>query len=122
MLAFNLMYFFVLGNYSSYSNFVPRIHPNLRSVVYCSAIAAGDVEEWEFGWFQFVGASLASEASKLMSALACTNNTQLLERCACMFCLSFSKFRKVMQRCNNEVRECKNKWKYWTKDKVVCLY
>ncbi|XP_053175977.1 aminopeptidase Ey [Scomber japonicus] len=56
------------------------IHPNLRSVVYCSAIAAGDVEEWQFGWFQFEGASLASEASKLMSALACTNNTQLLER------------------------------------------
>ncbi|XP_062277573.1 aminopeptidase Ey-like [Scomber scombrus] len=56
------------------------IHPNLRSVVYCSAIAAGDVEEWDFGWFQFVSASLASEASKLMSALACTNKTRLLER------------------------------------------
>ncbi|KAM7396134.1 hypothetical protein PAMP_019202 [Pampus punctatissimus] len=56
------------------------IHPNLRSAVYCSAMAAGDEAEWEFGWYQFKNASLASEASKLMSALACTNNTQLLKR------------------------------------------
>ncbi|XP_041853340.1 aminopeptidase N-like isoform X2 [Melanotaenia boesemani] len=56
------------------------IHPNLRSAVYCSAMAAGDEAEWQFGWFQFKKASVASEASKLMSALACTNNIQLLER------------------------------------------
>ncbi|KAM7413855.1 hypothetical protein PAMA_018920 [Pampus argenteus] len=56
------------------------IHPNLRSAVYCSAMAAGDEAEWEFGWSQFKDASLASEASKLMSALACTSNTHLLER------------------------------------------
>lgn len=59
-----------------------RIHPNLRSAVYCSAMAAGDEEEWEFGWSQFKNATVASEASKLMSALACTSKTQLLERCA----------------------------------------
>uniref|UniRef100_A0A3Q1EKQ9 Aminopeptidase n=1 Tax=Acanthochromis polyacanthus TaxID=80966 RepID=A0A3Q1EKQ9_9TELE len=53
------------------------IHPNLRSVVYCSAMAAGGEAEWEFGWIQFKEASLASEASKLMSALSCTNDTQL---------------------------------------------
>lgn len=58
-----------------------RIHPNLRSVVYCSAMASGDEDEWEFGWSQFKKATLASEASKLMSALACTRKTQLLERC-----------------------------------------
>lgn len=58
-----------------------RIHPNLRSVVYCSAMASGDEDEWEFGWSQFKNATVASEASKLMSALACTRKTQLLERC-----------------------------------------
>uniref|UniRef100_A0A3Q4GWE0 Aminopeptidase n=1 Tax=Neolamprologus brichardi TaxID=32507 RepID=A0A3Q4GWE0_NEOBR len=57
-----------------------RIHPNLRSVVYCSAIAAGDEAEWEFGWLQFKIASVANEANKLMFALACTNNTELLNR------------------------------------------
>ncbi|XP_026221643.1 aminopeptidase N [Anabas testudineus] len=56
------------------------IHPNLRSAVYCSAMAAGDEAEWEFGWSQLKNATVASEASKLMSALACSNNTQLLEK------------------------------------------
>ncbi|XP_059190936.1 aminopeptidase N-like [Centropristis striata] len=56
------------------------INPNLRSTVYCSAMAAGGEAEWEFGWSQFKKATLASEASKLMSALACTTNTDLLER------------------------------------------
>lgn len=56
------------------------IEPNLRSAVYCSAIAAGGEVEWEFGWSQFEDATLASEASKLMSALACTTKVQLLER------------------------------------------
>lgn len=58
-----------------------RIHPNLRSAVYCSAIATGGQEEWEFGWSQFKSSTLASEASKLMSALACTTKTLLLDRC-----------------------------------------
>ncbi|KAM3609680.1 uncharacterized protein V6R79_018407 [Siganus canaliculatus] len=56
------------------------IDRNLRWTVYCSAMAAGDEAEWEFGWSQFKNAPAATEASKLMSALACTNNTQLLQR------------------------------------------
>uniref|UniRef100_A0A146WKL4 Aminopeptidase n=1 Tax=Fundulus heteroclitus TaxID=8078 RepID=A0A146WKL4_FUNHE len=56
------------------------IHPNLRSAVYCSAVAAGGEAEWNFTWSQFREASVASEASKLMSALACSNDTQLLDR------------------------------------------
>lgn len=61
-------------------SFLTRIVPNLRSAVYCSAMAAGDEAEWDFAWSQYKKATLASEASKLMSALACTNNTQLLQR------------------------------------------
>lgn len=56
------------------------INPNLRSVVYCSAIAAGGELEWNFGWSQFKNAAVASEASKLMSALACTTKPELLQR------------------------------------------
>lgn len=56
------------------------IDPNLRSVVYCSAISAGAESEWDFGWFQFVNAAVASEASKLMFALACTSKPELLQR------------------------------------------
>lgn len=57
-----------------------RIHPNLRTTVYCSAIAAGGTVEWDFGWGRFLNASLASEAEKLRSALACTKEPWLLNR------------------------------------------
>lgn len=56
-----------------------RIHPNLRSTVYCSAIASGGADEWDFGWLMFKNA-IGIEADKLMSALACAKDTKLLER------------------------------------------
>ncbi|XP_044048314.1 aminopeptidase N-like isoform X2 [Siniperca chuatsi] len=56
------------------------IHPNLRSTVYCNAIAAGGAKEWEFAWSQFKDATIASEADKLRSALACTKQPWLLNR------------------------------------------
>ncbi|XP_051918183.1 aminopeptidase Ey-like [Hippocampus zosterae] len=56
------------------------IHPHLRDAVYCSAIASGNKAEWEFGWAQFKNTSVASEANRLMSALACSGNTRLLKR------------------------------------------
>uniref|UniRef100_A0A8C1JYB4 Aminopeptidase n=1 Tax=Cyprinus carpio TaxID=7962 RepID=A0A8C1JYB4_CYPCA len=55
------------------------IHPNLRSTVYCSAIASGGGDEWDFGWLMFKNA-IGIEADKLMSALACAKDTKLLER------------------------------------------
>ncbi|XP_045079322.1 aminopeptidase N-like [Coregonus clupeaformis] len=56
------------------------IHPNLRTTVYCSAISAGEAAEWEFGWEQFEAASIAIEADKLRSALACTKQPWLLNK------------------------------------------
>ncbi|XP_041853604.1 aminopeptidase N-like isoform X2 [Melanotaenia boesemani] len=56
------------------------IHPNLRSTVYCNAIAAGGVAEWDFAWKQFKNASIAIEADKLRAALACTKEPWLLNR------------------------------------------
>uniref|UniRef100_A0A3B5MB80 Aminopeptidase n=1 Tax=Xiphophorus couchianus TaxID=32473 RepID=A0A3B5MB80_9TELE len=69
------------------------IHPNLRSAVYCSAVAAGGEAEWNFTWSQLQDATVASEANKLMLALACSNNTQLLERYL-EFTLDPAKIRK----------------------------
>uniref|UniRef100_A0A8C9VPZ7 Aminopeptidase n=1 Tax=Scleropages formosus TaxID=113540 RepID=A0A8C9VPZ7_SCLFO len=57
-----------------------RIHPNLRSTVYCSAIAEGGVEEWDFGWKMFESASIAAEAEKIRTALTCTKQPWLLNR------------------------------------------
>ncbi|XP_051808617.1 aminopeptidase N-like [Acanthochromis polyacanthus] len=59
---------------------VNKIHPNLRSTVYCNAIAAGGAAEWQFAWDQFQKASIATEADKLRSALACTKEAWLLNR------------------------------------------
>uniref|UniRef100_A0A7N8XSX0 Aminopeptidase n=1 Tax=Mastacembelus armatus TaxID=205130 RepID=A0A7N8XSX0_9TELE len=53
---------------------------NLKSTVYCSAIAFGGVEEWDFAWTMFQNATLASEASRLRSAMACTKVPWLLNR------------------------------------------
>uniref|UniRef100_A0A671V0M6 Aminopeptidase n=1 Tax=Sparus aurata TaxID=8175 RepID=A0A671V0M6_SPAAU len=56
------------------------IHPNLRSTVYCNAIAAGGAAEWEFAWSKFKNATIAIEADKLRYALACTKQPWLLNR------------------------------------------
>nr|XP_057934796.1 aminopeptidase N-like isoform X2 [Doryrhamphus excisus] len=56
------------------------ISPNLRSTAYCSAVAAGGAEEWDFAWAMFKNATIASEANKLLSALACTRQPWLLNR------------------------------------------
>lgn len=56
------------------------IHPNLRSIVYCNAIAAGGAEEWNFAWDQFQKMKVATEAEKIRAALACTKQPWLLNR------------------------------------------
>ncbi|XP_066886007.1 aminopeptidase N isoform X2 [Kogia breviceps] len=56
------------------------IHPNLRSTIYCNAIAQGDQKEWDFAWRQLKQAQLVNEGDKLRSALACTNQVWLLNR------------------------------------------
>ncbi|XP_023566128.1 aminopeptidase N [Octodon degus] len=56
------------------------IHPNLRSTVYCNAIAQGGEAEWNFAWNQFLSATLVNEADKLRSALACSNQVWILNR------------------------------------------
>ncbi|XP_044046067.1 aminopeptidase Ey-like [Siniperca chuatsi] len=70
-----------------------NISPNLKSTVYCSAIAAGGVEEWDFAWSMYKNATIASEADKLMYALSCTKQPWLLNRYL-QYCLDPEKIRK----------------------------
>ncbi|XP_062403702.1 aminopeptidase Ey-like [Sardina pilchardus] len=56
------------------------IHPNLRSTVYCSAIAAGGAKEWDHGWKMFDESTIAIEKDKLRAALACASQPWLLNR------------------------------------------
>lgn len=69
------------------------IHPNLKSTVYCYAIAFGGLEEWDFAWTMFRNATVASEASRLRAAMACTQAPWLLNRYL-EYTLDPSKIRK----------------------------
>lgn len=69
------------------------IHPNLKSTVYCNAVAFGGHEEWDFAWKMFRNATVASEASRLREALACTKTPWLLNRYL-EYTLDPSKIRK----------------------------
>lgn len=70
-----------------------KINVNLKTTVYCNAIASGGVEEWDFAWSMYKNATIASEAEKLMYALACTRQPWLLNRYL-QYCLDPEKIRK----------------------------
>ncbi|XP_053175963.1 alanyl (membrane) aminopeptidase-like b [Scomber japonicus] len=57
-----------------------EIHPNLRSVIYCQAVAQGGKKEWEFAWEKFQSSNKTSEKDQLREALSCTKKTWLLNR------------------------------------------
>ncbi|XP_070763184.1 alanyl (membrane) aminopeptidase-like b [Enoplosus armatus] len=57
-----------------------HIPPNLRSVIYCQAVAAGGKTEWEFAWNKFQSSSDTSERDQLREALSCTKKVWLLNR------------------------------------------
>ncbi|XP_052787465.1 aminopeptidase N-like isoform X1 [Mya arenaria] len=56
------------------------IDPGLKSTVYCTAIAEGGIEEWEFALNQYRTANVAAEKSRLLSALSCSKETWILSR------------------------------------------
>lgn len=62
------------------NNGTNKIHPNLRSVIYCQALAAGGQEEWEFAWERFQRSTDVSEKDQLREALTCTKKIWLLNR------------------------------------------
>uniref|UniRef100_A0A8C9X018 Aminopeptidase n=1 Tax=Sander lucioperca TaxID=283035 RepID=A0A8C9X018_SANLU len=62
------------------SNNTNPIHPNLRSVIYCQAVAAGGKKEWDFAWARYQSSSDTSEKEQLRVALSCTKKTWLLNR------------------------------------------
>uniref|UniRef100_A0A669B8U1 Aminopeptidase n=1 Tax=Oreochromis niloticus TaxID=8128 RepID=A0A669B8U1_ORENI len=70
-----------------------QISPNLRTTVYCSAIAEGGAVEWDFAWKMYKSATIASEAEKLLYALSCTKQPWLLNRYL-EYCLDPTMIRK----------------------------
>ncbi|XP_039413908.1 aminopeptidase N [Corvus cornix cornix] len=56
------------------------VPPNLRSAIYCSMVATGGEEAWNFLWDRFREASVVSEADKLRTALSCSPHPWILSR------------------------------------------
>uniref|UniRef100_A0AAY4B2D3 Aminopeptidase n=1 Tax=Denticeps clupeoides TaxID=299321 RepID=A0AAY4B2D3_9TELE len=70
------------------------IHPNLKTTIYCNAIAAGGEDEWEFAWERFQNSTVATERDKLRYALSCTKQIWLLNRYL-QYTLDPNKIRKM---------------------------
>ncbi|MFT7813946.1 aminopeptidase N-like [Arapaima gigas] len=73
------------------NNLIP---PNLKSTIYCNAIAAGGEKEWDFAWRMYVNATIATEKDKLRYALSCTKSLWLLNRYL-SYTLDPNKIRKM---------------------------
>ncbi|NWU38339.1 AMPN Aminopeptidase, partial [Hylia prasina] len=56
------------------------VPPNLRSAIYCSMVATGGEEAWDFLWKKFQEAHVVSEADKLRTALTCSPHPWILNR------------------------------------------
>ncbi|XP_014220654.1 aminopeptidase N [Trichogramma pretiosum] len=56
------------------------ISPNLKSVVYCTAVRMGGESEWNFIWKRFKESNVGTEKDILLNALGCTRETWLLSR------------------------------------------
>lgn len=56
------------------------ISPNLKTVVYCTAIRMGGEAEWHFMWQRYLETNVGSEKDLLLWALGCTRETWLLSR------------------------------------------
>ncbi|XP_068266131.1 aminopeptidase N [Nyctibius grandis] len=69
------------------------IPPNLRSSIYCTMVATGGEEAWDFIWERFKEATVVSEADKLRTALSCSRHPWILNRYL-QYTLDPSKIRK----------------------------
>ncbi|RZB41451.1 aminopeptidase N, partial [Asbolus verrucosus] len=57
-----------------------RVPPNLRDIVYCTAIRQGSEAEWNFAYNQYLRTASVSEKNVLLDALGCTTKRWLLSR------------------------------------------
>ncbi|XP_077524917.1 aminopeptidase N-like isoform X2 [Amblyomma americanum] len=54
------------------------IKPNFRSFVYCTAIAHGNYDDWEFMWDMYNKTTVASEKVRRLQSLACSREPWVL--------------------------------------------
>lgn len=68
--------------------YVHRINPNLKDVIYCTALREGSYEEWYFAYNRYLETSSASEKELILTALGCTTKPWLLAKYELIFILN----------------------------------
>lgn len=61
------------------SHSLDRIPKDVAPVVYCSVMAEGSEEDWEFLWDKCMKTNVAAEQVLILNSLGCTNNTDLIK-------------------------------------------
>ncbi|KAL0271356.1 UNVERIFIED_CONTAM: hypothetical protein PYX00_008471 [Menopon gallinae] len=56
------------------------ISPNLKSIVYCTAIRVGGEKEWNFAWERYLNSNVGSEKDLILEALGCSSEIWILSR------------------------------------------
>ncbi|XP_012161752.1 aminopeptidase N isoform X1 [Ceratitis capitata] len=56
------------------------IKPNLKSIIYCTALAEGSFQEWYFAYKQYKRTTSASEKEQILTSLGCTTKPWLLSK------------------------------------------
>lgn len=57
------------------------VHPDLQAPVYCGGMRNGNASNWEYLFDKYVNGSLEYyENSRVLAALGCSLNTEILER------------------------------------------
>ncbi|XP_013102535.1 aminopeptidase N isoform X2 [Stomoxys calcitrans] len=57
-----------------------RITPNMKPVIYCTAMEEGSFQEWHFAYRQYNRTTSASEKEQILSSLGCTTKPWLLSK------------------------------------------
>ncbi|XP_034112270.1 aminopeptidase N isoform X1 [Drosophila albomicans] len=70
------------------------IKPNLKSVIYCTALAEGSYQEWYFAYKQYKRTNSASEKEEILTSLGCTTKPWLLSKYLNLIVNSTSGIRK----------------------------
>lgn len=70
------------------------ISPNLKSVVYCTALREGSYQEWYFAYKRYMETTSASEKEIILDALGCTTKPWLLAKYLNMTITADSGIRK----------------------------
>ena len=60
--------------------FVSIVPANIRSSVYCTALAEAGMSEWEFVWGRFNQSNVESEKEEMLKALCCSRENRILNR------------------------------------------